>query len=187
VGELAPERAWPVARFNETIARFLAENPGKHAVLTGKGAAEKAVSAQVHRASRLLDLTDQLSLTELIATVAGASAAVTADTSLLHLALLTGTPVVGLFGPTLPTTYFPTGRGNAVAVFEGLYCSPCIHHWHFTPCRGNNQCMQTIGAGKVRDALATVLATPRGGGAESSYALGSDPYYPGLIYDKDRG
>ena len=186
VGELAPERAWPVESFCAAITQFFSTHPQHHVVLTGKGPVEKTVSAGIPRHPRLVDLTDQLTLPELIGTLGGAQAVVTGDTSALHLALLTDAPVVALFGPTLPATYFPSERPRTKALFQGIYCSPCIHHWHYPPCRGNNQCMKSITAGDVIKALLQVMKSNQTLTAHSTYSIESTEYYPGLIYDKDR-
>jgi ADP-heptose:LPS heptosyltransferase len=185
VGDLSLERAWPIESFDEAIAGFITLHPHLYVVLTGKGAAEVARSARIARHSRLIDLTDKLTLPELIGTLTNARGVVTADTSALHLALLTSAPVVALFGPTLPATYFPFERTRTKLMFQGMYCSPCVHHWHYPPCRGNNQCMKSIRVAEVTEALAQVMGTEQTQTPSSTYSIEFEGYYPGLIYDKD--
>ena len=67
----------------------------------------------------------RLSLTESVALMKRASAYVGLDTGPMHMAAMTGTPVVALFGPTHPERVGPYRVKNAVVRAEGLDCLCC--------------------------------------------------------------
>jgi heptosyltransferase III len=62
-----------------------------------------------------IDLSGRLSLPEVAACLSRAVIYVGNDSGLMHLAAATGTPTLGLFGPTSCTEYGPAGRCTAVA------------------------------------------------------------------------
>lgn len=66
----------------------------------------------------------KLGFWQLAAAIRQADRVVTPDTGLLHLAVLLGVPVIGLFGPSDPTVAdIPPGTGQILRT--GINCSPC--------------------------------------------------------------
>jgi ADP-heptose:LPS heptosyltransferase len=63
-----------------------------------------------------IDLCGTLSLPEAAACLARAVLYVGNDSGLMHLAAATGTPTLGLFGPTPSAEYAPAGRCTAIAL-----------------------------------------------------------------------
>ncbi len=98
------------------------------------------------------------SLVEAAALVASAHLVVAGDTGLAHLAAACGTPVVSLFGPTIPAFGFaPVGEGHTV-VEHPLPCRPCSVHGT-RPCwRGDHACL----AGITPDEVAAVVRAALG-------------------------
>jgi ADP-heptose:LPS heptosyltransferase len=64
-----------------------------------------------------IDLVGRLTLPEVVACLERAYLFIGNDSGLMHLSAATGTPTIGLFGPTDAATYGPTGR-LATAVVE---------------------------------------------------------------------
>ncbi|MBZ2172269.1 glycosyltransferase family 9 protein [Nitratidesulfovibrio sp. SRB-5] len=61
------------------------------------------------KADMVHDMSGRLSLTDLAPLLAGAAATVSVNTGTMHLAALTGSPTVGLHGPTNPLRWGPLG------------------------------------------------------------------------------
>jgi len=85
-------------------------------------------------------------------------AIVTNDSAPLHLAVAVGTPVVSIFGATVPEFGFaPYGENHAVVEVRGLACRPCgIHGGHVCPI-GTFDCMKQIDVPGVLAAIHKVV------------------------------
>jgi heptosyltransferase-2 len=153
-GAVGPSKRWPSAAYGELASQLAAQGVATW-VLGGPGerplAAEIAAAAPGH--ARDLTGTD---LRNAILALASADVAVSNDSGLLHVAAATGTPSIGIFGPTSPWHWAPLNPLAAVIKREpDLPCQPC----HKPTCRlGHHLCMRDIGAQHVfhitRDALA---------------------------------
>jgi heptosyltransferase II len=90
------------------------------------------------------DLIDRLSLPEVVLFFDGCDAVITHDTGPLHLAGLSETALIGIFGPTDPATRVPR-RPYAVGIWggQGFACRPCYDGRDFAPCRFNG-CMHQV-------------------------------------------
>lgn len=114
-----PPKMWPVARFATLFRALEAERlPGAvPVILAGPGAAEQAVAAAL--AAQLpgaIDLTAQLSLTQVAACLERVRLFVGNDSGLMHVAAAAGAPTLGLFGPTPAQEYAPAGRRAAAVL-----------------------------------------------------------------------
>ncbi len=67
-----------------------------------------------------------------------------------HFAALTPIPAIVLFGPETPVLYGSLAT-NAVNVFKGLTCSPCLTAYNHrrSPCDGDNVCLKSIAPEEV--------------------------------------
>lgn len=107
-------KRWPADRWRELAAALVGRGwscvvPSEAAGATGAAVAGSAVT-----------VLPPLSLRELAATAAACTAVVGGDTGPLRLAAAVGTPVVGLFGPTLASRYGPrAGQGLALQGLPG--------------------------------------------------------------------
>ena len=111
-------KIWPAERFVALFARLSAIVPGAvPVVLAGPGDAERALARPVLDAlPGAIDLAGKLSLPEAAAVLSRAHLFVGNDSGLMHLAASTGTPTLGLFGPTPALAYAPAGPHAAAAV-----------------------------------------------------------------------
>ncbi len=114
-------KIWPGARFVslfETLARSL---PGARAVVFGgPGDAEREAAAPVLAGlPGAIDLVGRLSLPQAAAALSRCALFVGNDSGLMHLAASTGTPTLGLFGPTNASEYAPAGAITAAVLAEG--------------------------------------------------------------------
>ncbi|MFC7734734.1 glycosyltransferase family 9 protein [Roseomonas sp. GCM10028921] len=130
-------KVWPAERF-VALARALTEPGGALAgarpvLLGGPGEAERAMAAPVVAGlPEAVDLVGQLSLPEAAALLARARLFVGNDSGLMHLSAATGSPTLGLFGPTPAGEYAPVGRAARAVVaaggsMDGLSVAQALH------------------------------------------------------------
>lgn len=131
-----PFRRWPETAFAHVVAALAAADEGRRIILSSgpsdRLAAERiAASARGSLgplvADRVLDFGD-INLPELRALVGRSGVFIGGDTGPLHIAATTATPIVGIYGPTLPARSAPWRDPRAVTEsveVEGLRCRPC--------------------------------------------------------------
>jgi heptosyltransferase-2 len=99
----------------------------------------------------------RLALREAAALIERAAVLVTNDSAPLHVAAAVGTPIVAVFGPTVPDFGFgPRGPRDVVVERLGLACRPCSAHGPRTCPLGHHRCMQDI---HVEDVLRAIEGT----------------------------
>jgi ADP-heptose:LPS heptosyltransferase len=149
-----PMRRLPMESFVE-ITRQLLDDPDVFILITGV-ASEKPdaqhICARVG-SPRVLDLTGQTTLLELLQVFDLAHVLVTNDSGPAHLAALTKIHVIVFFGPEVPERYRPLATSSDV-VHTGFTCSPCIgpHNQRLSPCN-DNLCLKSV---DTRDVVALV-------------------------------
>jgi ADP-heptose:LPS heptosyltransferase len=171
--ELCLERRWMTERFAHVVDALLEENEGLQAIFVG-ARNERSYTGEVmalcRDRSRAANLAGELSIRSLLDALGGARLFLTVDSGPLHLAALTDTPTVALFGPETPSLYGSLGS-RVRTLYAGVYCSPCLNVYNTktAPCNGNNICMQGIGASDVLSASRELLrrnAAPRKAGRD---------------------
>ena len=119
-------REWDPSKFG-AVAAELARTRNITFVLTGSAsdiAALTAVKATWPAGVRLLELPLDTDLVVLAAVLERLALLITGDTGPMHLAAAVGTPIVAIFGPSLPSRYAPlSSRARIVRI--DLPCSPC--------------------------------------------------------------
>jgi heptosyltransferase-2 len=157
---VAPGSRWPMKRWPEDAWGELAARVAQrsHLVLVGDDS-DRAAAAPLAAAlgDRATDLTGRLSLMETAAWIRRSDAFVGNDSGLMHLAESLGTPVVGVFGPTVEGFgYYPALEASRT-VERSLACRPCSRNGA-VPCpRGTHECMTGITVDAVESALASLL------------------------------
>jgi ADP-heptose:LPS heptosyltransferase len=159
--ELCLERRWMADRFAGVVDALLAENPRLRAVVIGaRGDAgySQALVGLCRTKDRVASAAGRLSVRELLEALRAAALFLTNDSGPLHLATLVDTPTVALFGPETPSLYGPLGARQRV-FYSGVYCSPCLNVYNSktASCRGNNICLQAVGADEVLAACRVLL------------------------------
>jgi ADP-heptose:LPS heptosyltransferase len=159
-----PFRRWPEEAFVRLVAGLAA--PAARRLILSSGPSDRTAADRIAErarerlgasgAARVLDFGD-FNLPELRALVARSSLFVGGDTGPLHIASTTATPIVGIFGPTLPARSSPWRNPvhptEAVGV-EGLPCRPCDQR-RCEP--GDFRCLTTLAADEVLAASERLL------------------------------
>jgi heptosyltransferase-2 len=127
------------------------------------GGADDAILAEAVAArapGRVHSAAGELTLRQSAALLARAGVLVTNDSAPLHLATAVGTPVVALFGPTVPAQGFgPRGPRDVALGHGGLACRPCSAHGPQVCPLLHHRCMREL---SVETVLAALSATTTG-------------------------
>ena len=160
-----PFRRWPAQSFAEAAASLAAADRSRRIIITSGPSEETAAEAVAEHARRLagdaaggIVRSGEFDLAELRALIDRAALYVGGDSGPLHIAATTRTPVVALFGPTLPERSLPWRDPSigAIAVDAGpLPCRPC-HQRHCVP--GDFRCLTMISPNMVVAAAEKLLA-----------------------------
>jgi len=159
-----PFRRWPEGAFVRLIAT-LAAVPGRRLILSS-GPSDRQAADRIARGARaalgpaeaanVVDFGD-FDLAELRALVTRSRLFIGGDTGPLHVAATTATPIVGVFGPTLPERSSPWRdpgyRTESVGV-SGLPCRPCDQR---ACVPGDFRCLTTLAPDDVLAAAERLL------------------------------
>jgi len=138
-GELAARLSRPIVVVGGPDDRHLGEEIG-----AGRGHVHNAAGALSLRASAAL--------------IARAAVLVTNDSAPLHLATAVGTPIVAIFGPTVPAFGFgPRGPRDEVIERSGLACRPCSLHGPRVCPLGHRHLAHAVMVAQVLKAVAAVI------------------------------
>ncbi len=152
-------RRWPAESYAELAVALVAR--GYEVILAG--GPDDSWASPFFDAVSVTNLIGKYSLVETIALLDSADVTVTHDTGPLHLAGITSTAIVAIFGPTDPRGRLPQ-RSNCVALWggEGFACRPCYDGRDYAPCE-HNGCMHQITPAMAFGEVETLLAARREG------------------------
>jgi len=139
---LAPGSIWGTKRwpYYAELAKLLA--PRQVVVIGGKEDAHLGDAIVSAAPTSAHSAVGQLSLRESAAVIKRAGLLVTNDSSPLHLATAVGTPILAIFGSTVPAFgYGPIRAGDRVAEIT-LDCRPCSSHGPQVCPLGHHKCMR---------------------------------------------
>ena len=153
-GAVGPSKRWPVDSYAE-LARELSREGIAVWVLGSPN--ESPLAAEIVRAAgpAAHDLTSP-NLRNAILALKLASAAISNDSGLLHVAAAIGTPTIGIFGPTSPWLWAPLNPLAAIIETRTeVPCRPC----HKPTCRLlHHRCMRDISTAQLLPAVRRALS-----------------------------
>ena len=173
-----PYKMWHHNGWAET-ARWLDEN-GIRTVLTGSSDPDELEYVRKISASMpptAVNMAGKLSLAESACLISRSRCYVGPDTALTHMAAALGAPTVALFGPSNPVKWGPwpkgyaenvnpyrmkgTQRVNNVVLLQGEKdCVPCMEEGCDRHNNSLSECLQTLPAARVIDALHGLIVRP---------------------------
>lgn len=155
-------KRWLKERFAELAGIFVAD--GYRVVLVG-GPEDRELCEEIRGTAGskdVLNAAGRLSLLGSAELIRRSILAVSNDSAPLHLAVGVGTPVVAIFGATVPEFGFaPRGPHDAVVEVRGLSCRPCSIHGGDKCPIGTFDCMVGISAERVHARAMGVLDKAR--------------------------
>jgi len=153
-GTLTGKR-WPAERFDSIIQRLL--DAGLSVLLAGGHEDAEATAGIAARHGQVLDLAGQTTFGQLGALLAECCLFIGNDTGALHLAVASRTPVVAIFGPSLPQVYGPWSA-KARVIYHGDQCRGCRFRGGLVAnCRNSFACTRAVTEGEVWTAAQQLL------------------------------
>ncbi|MFI5397369.1 MAG: lipopolysaccharide heptosyltransferase II [Candidatus Binatia bacterium] len=159
---IAPGSVWATKRWTVegygALLSGLQRELGATPVLLGS-AADAACAEAIHlTAGRVgVNLVGQTDLGMLVAAIDQCLVLVANDSAPVHIAVARETPVVAIFGPTVPRQGFGPYTDRARVVERDLPCRPCGRHGGRRCPLGTHACMQEISARDVQRAVIDLL------------------------------
>jgi len=159
-------KCWPAARTAALLDHIVAD--GFAVALTGADDARErmlvgTILAAISPATRArtVDLTAQLTLTEVAVVAAQARAFVGVDSAPMHIAAAMGTPVIALFGPSGEMQWGPWNVAARVIASDAHPCRPC----GLDGCGGGkvSDCLTTLPVERVHEGFRSLLAATGSG------------------------
>jgi lipopolysaccharide heptosyltransferase II len=156
-------KEWDPVRFAE-VGATIARTRRATVVLIGS-VADKGVLDAVRSAwpsdVPLRELPPDVDLVVLAAVLERLSLFITGDTGPMHLAAAVGTPVLAIFGPSLPSRYAPLSERSRIVRID-IHCSPCnLMRQPPERCVGHvPECLAGIGTADVLRAANEMLDAP---------------------------
>lgn len=168
--ELLVQRRWMPENYVILIQRVLAEHEDVQVLLTGSPdeAAEMDDLRRRVGHPRCYNSAGRFTFEQLPLLYNASQLMITNDSGPGHFSAVTDLEVFILFGPETPDLY--GSLGNAVPIYKGLACSPCVNaaNHRRTSCR-DNVCLQRITPEEVYDIIeASLKAAPRAAAAFGS-------------------
>lgn len=140
-----PTKMYDLDRFKEVIRHF--DTPDYSLYFFGGSAAEKLLIGQWNREfSHAVAIPDSCTLKEELDLMRSLHVMVSMDSANMHLASLSGVPVVSIWGPTHPYAgFYGFNQDPLYAVqVNALTCRPCSVYGGRACWRGDHACMQQI-------------------------------------------
>jgi heptosyltransferase II len=160
---LAPGSIWGTKRW--PYYAELAAGLDRPCVIVGSADDRPLADAIVSAApDRTVSAAGELGLRASAALIQRAAVLVTNDSAPLHLATAVGTPIVALFGPTVPDFGFGPRRAEDITLGrEGLSCRPCSKHGPQKCPLGHHRCMRELAVETIAAALAALTSAEDSG------------------------
>jgi len=137
-------RDWGLDNFARLIECLLTQ--GHAPILIGHSEPERERGTYLASRYPVIDLTGRLKIDQTLYVIAHSRAYVGIDSGPLHLASLTETPIVALYGPNIPAVSGPWRRDRVTIVETRLSCRPCSQR----RCRYDTiRCMKEIEVERV--------------------------------------
>lgn len=147
-------KRWPADRWAALVRRL--RGNADLVILGGPAEAEVAAALVEAGGRAAASAAGRFTLTGTAALLKRARALVSGDTGVLHLATAVGTPLVGLYGPTVEQFGFFPYHARATVVQRPLACRPCSTQGGPACPLGHHRCMTEILPEDVAGALASL-------------------------------
>jgi lipopolysaccharide heptosyltransferase II len=148
VGAKKRYRDWGIENFSSLIKKLNQEN--YNILLIGKGEEEEERGRYLKNLFDVHNFVGSISIKEILFAIEHSDVYFGADSGPLHLASLTKTPIVALYGPNIPQVSGPYRNENVTIIQLDLDCIPC----HQKSCKFDEvKCMAGIEVSEVYQAI----------------------------------
>ncbi|MGE5340411.1 MAG: glycosyltransferase family 9 protein [Candidatus Omnitrophota bacterium] len=144
-------RDWGITNFSALIQNLIKNDWTVFLIGNAPDEREKGKTMSHHYpVPEVRDFTGRLTIPETVYLISHATVYVGADSGPLHLASLTATPLVALYGPNLPEISGPWRRKNVSIVRRSMNCQPCAQR----KCIYSDiRCMKTIKMDEIYETI----------------------------------
>lgn len=148
-------RRWPVESYVQLAAKFVA-NDFEVVLVGSKG---DAWVKPYFYGIQVVDLISETSISDVINIFAKMNLIISHDTGPLHLATLTATPLIAIFGPTQASVVIHLERKSlkVLNAADGVVCAPCYDGVKYAPCK-DPICMRSTTVDEVFKKTVTLLS-----------------------------
>lgn len=158
---LAPGSVWETKRWPEASWKRLATQLAEagHSVITVGGPEDAELGRKVSTAAaaRGRNAAGELSIPGSLELIRRCRLLITNDTAPLHMGVAVRTPVLAIFGPTVPQFGFAPTREHDRVVRLDISCSPCAIHGGDRCPLGHHHCMRWLAPERLRDRALAML------------------------------
>lgn len=157
VGNLRPHRSWQFEKWVELVDHFKRVDEIAAIIIGGPEEEELGKKLITSCGPNDINLCGKLSLTQTAAALSQCSVVITGDTGPAHIACAVGTPVIGLYGPTLVTRSGPYGYEHlCLTVSDDCQCAN-LKHCSLTDKSSSGKCMDSIDVLEVITKIGDVI------------------------------
>jgi heptosyltransferase-2 len=157
-GSVWATKRWPLQKWIELVSQ--SELAEKEIVIIGSKD-DKEIADEIEQKAenkKITNLAGKLSVIESISKIAGCKLVVSNDSAPQHFALAVGTPVITIFGATVPRFgFYPVGQYDKIIETKiELLCRPCGIHG-LKKCKIKTfDCMHSIDVKKIIEAIKSI-------------------------------
>lgn len=140
-GSIWPTKRWPVKYWVQLI-KLLSRDGYKIILIGSKN--DKYLAGQINQCipMNVVDAMGKFTIRQSGEIIRRSRLLVSNDSAPTHLGVAVGTPVLTIFGSTVPSFgFFPFGKKNKVAEIKGLSCRPCTDHGRIGCPKEHFKCM----------------------------------------------
>jgi len=150
--EFGPAKCWPPDYYAQLAQQFLAQN--FQVWILGSPNDKNTADLIAAQAPGVMNLTGQTRISDVLALLAAATAVVSNDSGLMHVASALRRPIVVPYGSTSPD-FAPPLTDKKRILYRHLSCSPCRQR---TCPLGHHRCLRDITPTEVASAVAQLIA-----------------------------
>ena len=143
-------KIWEISKYRK-LAQELIKKGSAYLIFFG-GYGETSIVKEITEGlsqGLYLDLSGKTTFRELSGYIKACDVLFTTDSGPMHIAVAVKTPVVAIFGPTVPEFGFTPYDDKSIVISKDLPCKPCSLHGTDTCPEGHHNCMKLITVDEV--------------------------------------
>jgi heptosyltransferase II len=140
-------KKWSLEGFIEVGKKL--ESTGLEVVIVGTASENEVAFEIVSKLQKPVNLCGKTTVFQLAQVLKGAKILFCNDSGTMHVASTVGTPLVSVFGPTVPSQGYAPWNKKARVVEVSLDCRPCGAHGHDKCPIGTHDCMKKVSSEMV--------------------------------------
>lgn len=156
-------RSWPIENHISLLKILVSELNARIVIIGGEEEMDERIARAVNT-DAIIDATGKVTIPQMAAIIKSSDIFIGNDSGPLHIAEATGTPYIGIFGPTSPQQVLSYPTGPTRISLRGKYpcSSPCYtHRGAFNPACADIRCrnLDSVSAEEVFNATKQLVAT----------------------------